>query len=366
MAVQRENIETFMELAARHPVLDVRSPAEFQQGHIPGALSFPLFSDEERKIVGTAYKQQSREIAIKLGLQFFGPKMVAMVEEAERIINEHTKKKKKQSHDESHRPKLLVHCWRGGMRSAGIAWLLDLYGFEVHTLQGGYKAYRNKVHQLFNQPFPFRMIGGCTGSGKTLLIQHLIQQGQHAIDLEGLASHRGSALGNLGMPPQPTQEMFENLLGEKLAALLQLPVAPATIWLEDESQRIGNVNIPGALFQQMRNSPLYFLDIPFEERLQQILKDYGSHPKEQIIATILRIRKRLGGLETKTAVQAMLDDDVTGCFRILLKYYDKYYLGSLENFRPAAAAFIKKIQLASADPTNNYLALKDSLEQGSV
>jgi tRNA 2-selenouridine synthase len=100
--------------------------------------------------------------------------------------------------------------------------------------------------------------------------------------------------------------------------------------------------------------------------LQQILKDYGSHPKEQIIATILRIRKRLGGLETKTAVQAMLDDDVTGCFRILLKYYDKYYLGSLENFRPVAAAFIKKIQLASVDPTNNYLALKDSLEKGSV
>lgn len=366
MAIQRENIETFMELATGHPVLDVRSPAEFQQGHIPGALSFPLFSDEERKIVGTAYKQQSREIAIKLGLQFFGPKMVAMVEEAERIVAEHTKKKKKQTDEESPRPKLLVHCWRGGMRSAGIAWLLDLYGFEVHTLQGGYKAYRNRVHQLFARPFPFRMIGGCTGSGKTLLIQHLMQQKQHAIDLEGLAAHRGSAFGNLGMPPQPTQEMFENLLGEKLAALLQLPEPPSTVWLEDESQRIGNVNIPGALFQQMRNSPLYFLDIPFEERLQQIVKDYGTHPKEQMIATILRIRKRLGGLETKMAVQAMLDEDVTGCFRILLKYYDKYYLGSLENFRPGAAAFIKKIPITSVDAAVNYMALKDSLEKGSI
>ncbi|MFM9021686.1 MAG: tRNA 2-selenouridine(34) synthase MnmH [Sediminibacterium sp.] len=366
MAIQRENIEIFMELAARHPVLDVRSPAEFQQGHIPGAISFPLFSDEERKIVGTAYKQQSREIAIKLGLQFFGPKMVTMVEEAERIVAEHIKKKKKQTQEENPRPKLLVHCWRGGMRSAGIAWLLDLYGFEVHTLQGGYKAYRNKVHQLFTQPFPFRMLGGCTGSGKTLLIQYLIKQGEHAIDLEGLAVHRGSAFGNLGMPPQPTQEMFENLLGEKLAALLQLPELPSTVWLEDESQRIGNVNIPGALFQQMRNSPLYFLDIPFDERLQQIVKDYGTHPKEQIIATILRIRKRLGGLETKMAVQAMLDEDVPGCFRILLKYYDKYYLGSLENFRPVAAAFIKKIPLTSVEATHNYLALKASLEEGTV
>jgi tRNA 2-selenouridine synthase len=366
MAIQRENIETFMELAARHPVLDVRSPAEFQHGHIPGAVSFPLFSDEERKIVGTAYKQQSREVAIKLGLQFFGPKMVTLVEDAERIVAEHAKKKKKQPHEENSRTKLLVHCWRGGMRSAGIAWLLDLYGFEVHTLQGGYKAYRNKVHQLFTHPFPFRMIGGCTGSGKTLLIQHLIAQGQHAIDLEGLAAHKGSAFGNLGMPPQPTQEMFENLLGEKLAALLQMPEPPSIVWLEDESQRIGNVNIPVTLFQQMRNSPLYFLDIPFEERLQQIIKDYGAHPKEQMIATILRIRKRLGGLETKMAVQAMLDDDVTGCFRILLKYYDKYYLGSLENFRPGAAAFIKKIPLTCVDSTQSFLALKDSLEKGSL
>jgi tRNA 2-selenouridine synthase len=366
MAIQKENIETFMDLAGRHPVLDVRSPAEFQQGHIPGAISFPLFSDEERKIVGTAYKQQSREIAIKLGLQFFGPKMVKMVEEAEQIVSDHIKRKKKHQTEQTDRPKLLIHCWRGGMRSAGIAWLLDLYGFEVHTLIGGYKAYRNKVHQIFTQPFPFRMIGGCTGSGKTLLIQHLIRQGVHAIDLEGLAAHRGSAFGNLGMPPQPSQEMFENLLGEKLAALLQLPELPTTVWLEDESQRIGNVNIPGALFQQMRNSPLYFLDIPFEERLQQILKDYGNHPKEQMIATILRIRKRLGGLETKTAVQSMLDEDVPGCFRILLKYYDKYYLGSLENFRPDAAAFIKKISLPSVDATQNYLALKDSLEKGSI
>lgn len=353
-----------MELAARHPVLDVRSPAEFQHGHIPGAVSFPLFFDEERKIVGTAYKQQSREVAIKLGLQFFGPKMVTLVEDAERIIAEHIKKK--QPHDENPRPKLLVHCWRGGMRSAGIAWLLDLYGFEVHTLQGGYKAYRNRVHQLFSQPFPFGMIGGCTGSGKTLLIQHLIAQGQHAIDLEGLAVHRGSAFGNLGMPPQPSQEMFENLLGEKLAALLQMPERPSIVWLEDESQRIGNVNIPITLFQQMRNSPLYFLDIPFEERLQQIIKDYGAHPKEQMIATILRIRKRLGGLETKMAIQAMLDDNVTGCFRILLKYYDKYYLGSLEKFRPGAAAFIKKIPLACVDARQTFLALKDSLEKGSL
>jgi tRNA 2-selenouridine synthase len=366
MAITRLDITDFIQLSLEHPILDVRSPAEYQQAHIPGTASLPLFTDEERKIVGTAYKQQSRQIAIKLGLQFFGPKMVAIVEEAEKIISAHKKKNKKNNDDPTSSKKILVYCWRGGMRSAGVAWLLDLYGFEVYALNGGYKAYRNWVLQLFNIPYPFGMVGGCTGSGKTGLIQLLQKNGAHAIDLEALASHKGSAFGNLGMPPQPSQEMFENLLAGELAAFQQLPEPPTIIWLEDESQRIGNINIPGTLFNQMRNSPLYFLDIPFEERLQQIIKDYGSHPKEQIITTILRIRKRLGGLETKMAVQWILDDDLANCFRILLKYYDKYYLGSLENFRPSAASFIKKIPLELVDIEKSYAALIASSKEGSL
>lgn len=366
MAIQRLDIADFLELSHRHPVLDVRSPAEYQQAHIPGAHSFPLFSDEERKVVGTAYKQQSRETAIKIGLQFFGPKMITLVEEAERLVAEHHQKKKKNNTLDKQRPILLVHCWRGGMRSAGIAWLLDLYGFEIYTLIGGYKAYRNWVLKIFTHPFPFKMIGGCTGSGKTLLIQHLQKRGIPAIDLEGIASHRGSAFGNLGMPAQPAQEMFENLLAKDLASFSNLPQTPAAIWLEDESQRIGNVNIPTPLFQQMRNSPLYFLDIPFEERLQQILRDYGKHSKELMIPSILRIQKRLGGLETKMAIQYMLEDDVANCFRILLKYYDKYYLGSLENNRPDQAAFIKKIPLTTVDVNLGFTELQASSEEGSI
>lgn len=366
MAIQRLDVSSFLELSRQHPVLDVRSPAEYKQAHLPGALSFPLFSDEERKVVGTAYKQESRETAIKIGLRFFGPKMVALVEEAERIVADHHKKKKKIKQSEPEKPVLLVHCWRGGMRSAGIAWLLDLYGFEIYTLIGGYKAYRNWVLKVFTHPFPFKMIGGCTGSGKTLLIQQLQKKGIPAIDLEGIASHRGSAFGNLGMPEQPSQEMFENLLAEDLANFSTMPQPPAAIWLEDESQRIGNVNIPTPLFQQMRNSPLYFLDIPFEERLQQILKDYGTHPKELMIPTILRIRKRLGGLETKMAIQFMIDDEVANCFRILLKYYDKYYLGSLENQRPEQAAYIKKIPLTTVDADQGLSTLLASSEEGSV
>jgi tRNA 2-selenouridine synthase len=156
MPAQRIDIEQFLSLALLHPVLDVRSPGEYNHAHIPGAHSFPLFTDEERKIVGTTYKQNSREEAIKIGLDFFGPTLKQRVIEAERI----TKGNKI----------LLVHCWRGGMRSAAISWLLDLYGFKIYTLVGGYKAYRNWVLEQFKKNYPFRLIGGYTGSGKTELL----------------------------------------------------------------------------------------------------------------------------------------------------------------------------------------------------
>lgn len=347
MGIIRLPLSAFMELSQHHPVLDVRSPAEFQHAHIPNAISFPLFTDEERKIVGTAYKQESKQKAIKWGLQFFGTRMTEMVEEAEKIIAQHREK------TNSPENKILVHCWRGGMRSAGVAWLLDLYGFEVYTLAGGYKAYRNWVLEQFTQPYPFRMIGGCTGSGKTQLIQLLQQQGVAAIDLEGIASHKGSAFGNLGMPPQPSQEMFENILATELHSLTQSGNPMPAIWLEDESQRIGNINIPGSIFAQMRSSPLYFLEIPFEERLQQIMRDYGTFSPDLIIATITRIQKRLGGLETKLAIQHMQENQLADCFRILLKYYDKYYLGSLHNLRPATAVAIITVPMEKVDPPNN-------------
>ena len=259
MAIEKIHIDHFLELAKQHPVLDVRSPGEYKHAHIPGACSLPLFTDEERKIVGTAYKQENREQAIKLGLDFFGVKMRKMVEEAEQLS--------------SNSKTVLVHCWRGGMRSAGVAWLLDLYGFKVFTLVGGYKKYRNYVLDTFRLPFQFNILGGYTGSGKTELLHALKQQGLPVVDLEGIARHKGSAFGSIGMPVQPTQEMFENLLSEALLFQagvktdlpLQIPV-----WLEDESQRIGHVNLPGMIWKTMRQSPVFFLDIPFEERIKHI------------------------------------------------------------------------------------------------
>ncbi|HVZ24886.1 MAG TPA: tRNA 2-selenouridine(34) synthase MnmH [Sediminibacterium sp.] len=333
MAITRITIAEFLDLAKQHPVLDVRSPGEYQHAHIPGAHSFPLFTDEERKRVGTAYKQESQQKAIKFGLGYFGGRMVSMVEEAERICH-------KKVSTGAEKPIVLIHCWRGGMRSAGVAWLLDLYGFKVYTLAGGYKAFRHWVLAQFAQPHAFRIVGGYTGSGKTEALQALAKKGASVIDLEGLAHHRGSAFGNLGQPPQPSQEMFENLLATALEkAAVERQDGKSFTWLEDESQRIGDLNIPVVLFRQMRKQPLFFLQIPFEERLNFIVQQYGSFEKERLVNAIIRIKKRLGGLETKTAINFLLEDDIKNCFAILLHYYDKFYLKSLQNREDFATVF---------------------------
>ncbi|GAA4301545.1 tRNA 2-selenouridine(34) synthase MnmH [Compostibacter hankyongensis] len=320
------------------PVLDVRAPAEYGHAHMPGAHHLPLFDDEERKVVGTLYKQQGREAAIKAGLDFFGPRMRAMVTAAEDLMAE------------QHSPpggaagrRILLHCWRGGMRSAAVAWLLDLYGFTVYTLKGGYQSFRRYVLETFTLPFDIRVLGGYTGSGKTSLLHTLGQQGASVIDLERLAGHRGSAFGGIGLPPQPSQEMFENRL-----ALALRKAAATPVWMEDESRRIGQVNIPGALWEQLHHAPLYFLDIPFPQRLDNLLQSYGNAGSAELEQAILRIRKRLGGLETQKATQALQQGDLKGCFRILLQYYDKYYRKSL-SLRPDSAQ-VRVLQDAGTDP----------------
>jgi tRNA 2-selenouridine synthase len=361
MPVQKLLLEDFLKLAQQHPVFDVRSPGEYTHAHIPGAFNLALFTDEERAVVGTAYKQQSREQAIKAGLDYFGPKMRKMVEEAESLTRKPTTNNKQQTTNNT----VLVHCWRGGMRSAGVAWLLDLYGFKVYTLVGGYKTYRKWVRQQFEKDYPFKIIGGYTGSGKTLVLQQLSKQ--HAtIDLEALANHKGSAFGAMGA--QPTQEMFENLLAKALldtgfrkldketSTTDSQPQTtnhkPQTIWLEDESQRIGNLQIPMPLWYTMRKSPVYFLDIPFEERLQYITEEYSKTEKEKLVNATIRIQKRLGGLETKNAVNHLLEDNYKESFRILLRYYDKWYEKGLHN-RENIAALLNKIPCSGVDTLVN-------------
>ena len=374
MAITKVTIEEFLQLATLHPILDVRSPGEFSHAHIPNAIAFPLFTDEERKLVGTAYKQESKEKAIKLGLAYFGNKMVKMVEEAEALNASQMQQKSlepKSANSSDQHKTFLGHCWRGGMRSAGVAWLLDLYGFKVYTLMGGYKAYRKWVLQQFEKKYSFTLIGGFTGSGKTEVLQALSQQSKSVIDLEKLACHKGSAFGNLGQPEQPSQEMFENLLAEALFDQTKEKTdtnftdSQTTIWLEDESQRIGNINIPTVIFEQMRKSKLYFLEIPFEVRLQYIYQYYGTFEKDKLLTTILRIKKRLGGLETKSAINFLLEDNTLASFGILLQYYDKYYLKSLENKRPALNLVLKKVALPSVNATTNASLLLNIHSSGS-
>jgi len=267
-----------------------------------------------------------------------------------------------------------VHCWRGGMRSAAVAWLLDMYGFKVYLLVGGYKAYRKWVRNQFEKDYNFNIIGGYTGSGKTLLLHELKDQHKTIIDLEGLANHKGSAFGSMEDKPQSNQETFENALaqaltvarcslfdeGTMLSANGQRATAneqpSSVIYLEDESQRIGNLQIPMPFWRTMRKSPVFFMDIPFEERLEYITEDYGKQKKAILQDAILRIQKRLGGLEAKNALQFLEENNYRECFRILLSYYDKWYYKGLHN-RENISSLLNKIPCTGVDTEANIQKL---------
>ena len=364
MPVNRIHIDTFLSFNFTLPIIDVRSEGEYAHAHIPGAISLPLFDNEERKIIGTTYKQESKQKAIKIGLAAFGKKMVDMVEKLDHIFKE----------DEANKT-VIVHCWRGGMRSAGVAWLFDLYGYKVYTLVGGYKAFRKWGIQQFDKVYNIQILGGYTGSGKTYVLHELQKRNEVAIDLEGLANHKGSAFGKIGMTDQPSQEMFENLLAiglwkaeglcqtktEQLIIEESERVKPF-IWVEDESQRIGTVNIPTPFFEQMRTTHVCYMDIPFEQRLKHIIEGYGKADKETLINAIIRIQKRLGGLETKNAINSILENNIADAFAILLKYYDKQYLKGLLK-RENVDSFLSKIECDTVDANKNAYSILKKLQK---
>jgi len=262
--------------------------------------------------------------------------------------------KDRQKENDLTKPTIYVHCWRGGMRSAAVAWLLDLYGYKVIQLTGGYKAYRNWVLAQFTIPYSLKVLGGYTGSGKTEILHALQEKNYAVIDLEGLAHHKGSAYGAIGQLPQPSQEMFENIVAEKL---LEVNKKQKSIWIEDESQRIGTVLIPTPLFHLMRNSTCYFMTIPFEQRLNFIVEGYGSFDQKSLIEATMRIQKRLGGLETKTAIDFITAGALKEAFSILLKYYDKWYEKNAKN---EVLPTIELIPVSSetVDPVHNASLLE--------
>lgn len=324
------SISEFIQHHQETPVFDVRSPGEFSHAHIPTAFNLPLFTDEERRIVGTAYKQQGKQPAIKLGLDFFGMKMKTMVEIVESELKNQNYLSKK----------IIIHCWRGGMRSAGVSWLLELYGYEVYVLAGGYKSFRNWVLNQLTLSYKIKVLGGYTGSSKTAVLKSLQSAQQNIIDLEAIANHKGSAFGGIGQQPQPTQEMFENKLAIELSNITRAGIE-TKFWIEDESQRIGTINIPHSFWKTMRASTLHFIDIPFEERLNYIIKEYGELDNQSLIDATLRIQKRLGPNETKITVGYLKENNIREAFIILLQYYDKTYLQALNKREEAGQKIVK-------------------------
>ncbi len=287
-------------------VFDVRTPAEFEKGHVPGAINLPLFSNEERIIIGTLYKQQGKEPAVEKGLEFVGPR-----------LNEYLSQVKKAASDKT----IFMYCWRGGMRSNSLGWLLETAGFSVHVLKGGYKFYRKEVHLTFEKKIALKILGGKTGSGKSYVLNTLSNNENAFIDLEKLACHKGSAFGHIGQTTPPTQEMFENLLCDELLSHAR----EKTIWLEDESRMIGAKVIPPALFQQMRTAPVIYLEVSFKKRLKHLVDGYGKYSINELIDATKKIERRLGTEQTKNAIAFINNGKLEEACSIILNYYDKAY-----------------------------------------
>ena len=305
-------VDEFLKQAATLPVIDVRSPGEFRQAHIPGAVNIPLFDNDERAKVGTRYKQAGKDHAVLMGLEMVGPKLADFVRQSRKLSN-------------GSGGQVLVHCWRGGMRSGSFAWLLQTAGLTPAILTGGYKAYRNTVLTAFAEPRNLLILGGKTGSGKTDILHQLAQQGEQTIDLEGLAHHKGSSYGAIGQLPQPSSEQFENLIYGDWLTL----DSSKRIWLEDESRNVGSCFIPMPLWQQMRAAPVAFVDVPKAVRVERLVREYTGIDHELLIEATERIRKRLGGKVTQQALDALLEHDYATVADLTLDYYDKAYLHGL-------------------------------------
>lgn len=309
MSQASQSIDEF--LAASGPILDVRSPGEYEQGHIPGALSFPLFSNEERSQVGTCYQQKSREDAVELGFDIAGPKFADFIRRAKELAPDRI---------------VRIHCWRGGMRSGAIAWILQLAGFQTSTLEGGYKAFRQWVRRTLSTPKKIVLLGGMTGTAKTDILHALAHRGEQVLDLEGYASHRGSSFGAVCLPPQPSTEHFENLIAAEWHRFN--PHRP--VWVEAESRRIGSCRIPAELFEQMETAFALEITRPVAERLALLVDIYGQADRNELIAATERIRKRLGGERTQAAIALIEQGDLRAAFAVLLTYYDRTYRYGLE------------------------------------
>jgi len=305
-------------------MIDVRTPSEFRNGHIPGAFNLPLFTDEERAEVGTLYVKKGKDSAVEKGLEHVGPKLAGFVIQARKL---------------SEGKPIFIYCWRGGMRSASMAWLFRTAGLKTILLKGGYKAYRNSFFQLLEE-FPWKLIilGGPTGCGKTDILHQLKTTGQQVIDLEGLAHHKGSAFGSLGEMHQPTTEHF----GNKLHNCLREMNPDLPVWCEGESLSIGKIFIPNEFYALMASGLFIRFDLPLAFRVKHILTEYGQFSADELIFSFLKLHKRLGGEATSRAIGHIRQGQLENAILIALRYYDKGYESSMQKLWPQIINFVAK------------------------
>ncbi len=307
-------IEKFRNL--KGPLLDLRSPKEYKQGHWPGSINVPLFSDKEREEIGTLYKHQGRYKSILLGLKLITPKLTDLQRSLINIKKEYAAK----NHENAF---IRLYCWRGGMRSSSVAWLANILDLKPALLFGGYKSYRKWALKQFEKRWSVHLIGGKTGSGKTELLLSLAKKGVSIIDLEGLANHRGSSFGSLGLPIQPSNEQYENLIAEELEKFNNNSVD--AIWLEDESSNLGRCRVPQAFFKQMKEAPLIETIRSKEERISRLVEVYGDQDGQDLKEATLRITRRLGPQRTAKALEAISQKEWRNACNAILDYYDRCY-----------------------------------------
>ena len=308
-------LQEFLTLREQLPVLDVRSQGEYAAGYIRGAINVPLLTDDERVVVGTAYKQKGQREAIHEGFRLVGPRLPDMITEAEKIANG---------------KEVIVHCWRGGMRSSNFSQFIGMAGIRSMVLSGGYKAYRQAAMASFREPLQLISLTGCTGSGKSDVLRELARQGEQVIDLEGMAHHKGSAFGGLLQLPQPTTEQFQNDLYEQIHRLDY----NKRIWVEDESIAIGKIFLPTDFWTHMNQSPMVRMDVSKQVRIERLVNEYGPADREEFLQIMTKVSKKLGGQNFLAAKEKLLQNDMHSVIDLLLTYYDKAYLTSMDKRKP--------------------------------
>jgi tRNA 2-selenouridine synthase len=336
--------EAFLKAGQRLPVVDVRSPGEFLQGHIPGAHNIPLFDNDERARVGTTYVKIGKEPAIELGKTIAGEKTDYYLDAIREVAPDE---------------ELFLHCWRGGMRSAKIAAFYAEAGYRVFVLEGGYKAYRGYIRKQFSSPRLVYLIGGYTGSGKTAILHEIAEKGCQVIDLEALACHKGSKFGHLGQDAQPTTEQFENDLYSLWAKLD--PKKP--LWLEHESMTIGRVYLPDTFRAAMQGGVLIFIEVPKADRILRLVNEYSCFDKAELQAVIEHLGNYLGSYQYQESLRALREDDFGKVADLILAYYDKLYENSLIR-RPVRKTM--KVTLASGSAAEHAGIILNFTLDGSI